>query len=72
MMVARAVSPPRIDLANEELVRSHFHAVWLAETGQWLGNSLRDVLDVSKRGDGVPLQDHVVVILGDEHAKQRA
>ena len=38
-MVAGAVSPPRIDLANEDLVRSHFQAVWLAETGQNLGSS---------------------------------
>ncbi len=45
-MVAGAVSPPRLDLANEDLVRAHVNAVWLAETGQWLGNSLTDLLDV--------------------------
>ena len=45
-MVAGAVSPPRLDLANEDLVRAHVHAVWLAETGEWLGNSLTDLLDV--------------------------
>ncbi len=28
--------PPRLDLANEDLVRSHVHAIWLAETGQSL------------------------------------
>ena len=32
-MVAGAVAPPRLDLANEDLVRSHVHAIWLAETG---------------------------------------
>lgn len=45
-MVAGAVSPPRLDLANEDLVRAHVYAVWLAETGEWLGNSLTDLLDV--------------------------
>ena len=25
-------APPRLDLANEDLVRSHVHAIWLAET----------------------------------------
>ena len=33
-MVAGSVAPPRLDLANEDLVRSHVHAIWLAETGQ--------------------------------------
>ena len=32
---------PRIDLANEDLVRAHVHAVWLAEADQSLGSSLR-------------------------------
>ena len=33
-MVAGQVRPPRLDLANEDLVRAHVHAVWLAETRQ--------------------------------------
>ena len=45
-MVSGAVTPPRIDLANEDLVRAHVHAVWLAETGQALGTSLKDILDL--------------------------
>ncbi len=32
-MVAGSVAAPRLDLANEDLVRSHVHAIWLAETG---------------------------------------
>ena len=32
-MVAGSVAPPRLDLANEDLIRSHVHAIWLAETG---------------------------------------
>ncbi|HEX4680479.1 MAG TPA: DEAD/DEAH box helicase [Gaiellaceae bacterium] len=46
-MVAGQVKPPRLDLANEDLVRAHVHAVWLAETGKSLGSSLATVLDLS-------------------------
>jgi superfamily II DNA/RNA helicase len=46
-MVGGSVAPPRLDLANEDLVRSHVHAVWLAETGQDLHSSLTDLLDVT-------------------------
>ena len=45
-MVAGSVTPPRLDLANEDLVRAHVNAVWLAETGESLGNSLTELLDV--------------------------
>ena len=48
LMVAGAVTPPRMDLANEDLVRAHVHAIWLAETGQGLGTSLKDILDLSQ------------------------
>jgi hypothetical protein len=46
-MVAGQVKPPRLDLANEDLVRAHVQAVWLAESGKHLGGSLSDVLDLS-------------------------
>ncbi|HEX8729496.1 MAG TPA: helicase-related protein, partial [Ktedonobacterales bacterium] len=46
-MVAGSVTPPRLDLANEDLVRSHVHAIWLAETNLSLGRSLKDLLDLS-------------------------
>ena len=46
LMVAGSVSLPRLDLANEDLLRAHVHAVWLAATEQFLGNSLTEILDV--------------------------
>jgi superfamily II DNA/RNA helicase len=46
-MVGGSVAPPRLDLANEDLVRSHIQAVWLAETGQDLHGSLTDILDTA-------------------------
>ncbi|GGR26284.1 protein kinase domain-containing protein [Streptomyces roseolus] len=46
-MVAGAVAPPRLDLANEDLVLSHLQGVWIAEAGLKLGRSIPEVLDVS-------------------------
>jgi serine/threonine protein kinase len=46
-MVAGAVAPPRLDLANEDLVLSHLQGIWIAEAGLRLGRSIPEVLDVS-------------------------
>ena len=54
-MVAGAVAPPRLDLANEDLIRSHVHAIWLAETGAGLGSRLPDVVDVAREDLSMPL-----------------
>jgi ATP-dependent helicase YprA (DUF1998 family)/very-short-patch-repair endonuclease len=45
-MVSGRVATPRLDLANEDLIRSHIHALWLAETRVDLKRSLRDILDL--------------------------
>lgn len=44
-MVSGTVAPPRLDLANEALLRSHVQAVWLAETGEKLGSRMTDLLE---------------------------
>jgi hypothetical protein len=54
-MVGGQVSTPRLELANEDLIRAHVYAVWLAETGANLHKSLRDVLDLSDQ-DNLPIQ----------------
>ncbi len=77
-MVAGAVAPPRLDLANEDLVRSHVHAVWLAESGLKLGRSIPDIIDIGYAEDNrrpdpeLPLHDHVVASLRDAAARRRA
>ncbi|MER6971188.1 DEAD/DEAH box helicase [Nocardioides sp. NPDC000445] len=48
-MVSGRVQPPRIDLTNEELVRSHVHAVWLAASGATLGRSMSEVVDTTSK-----------------------
>jgi ATP-dependent helicase YprA (DUF1998 family) len=56
-MVSGQVTPPRLDLANEDLVRAHVHSVWLAESGMSLGKSLKDVLDVAGDAPTLALLD---------------
>ena len=56
-MVAGAVAPARLDLANQELVEAHIHSVWLAATGIRLGKGLAEVLDLQR--DGYPLNDDI-------------
>lgn len=45
-MVHGQVNPPTLDLANRELIQSHLQAVWLAETGQKLDNSIANLLEL--------------------------
>jgi ATP-dependent helicase YprA (DUF1998 family) len=53
-MVAGSVRPPRLDLANEALLRAHVHAVWLAQVRLPLGQSIEQVIDTNL--DSLPLQ----------------
>lgn len=72
LMVAGAVSTPRLDLANEDLIRAHVHALWLSESGLDLRQSLRDLLDVTGDKPALSLLDGVVAHLADEPTKARA
>ncbi|MBN9374901.1 MAG: DEAD/DEAH box helicase, partial [Cellulomonas sp.] len=49
-MVAGRVLPPRLDLANEDLVRSHVHAIWLACTPVDLRQSMKHVVEIDQPG----------------------
>lgn len=71
-MVAGAVAPPRLDLANEDLVRAHVHAVWLAETSLSLGRSLKDVLDLAGDAPSLALLPSVREAIQSKAARQRA
>ncbi len=71
-MVAGAVAPPRLDLANEDMVRSHVHAVWLAEAGLSLGASLKDILDMAGDEPTLAIQPHVRQALQSQPDRQRA
>ena len=56
-MVSGAVTPPRIDLGNEDLVRAHVQAVWMAEANPMLGYTPAEVLQVG--AEGLPLNDDI-------------
>ena len=74
LMVAGQVQPPRLDLANADLVRSHVHAVWLAEalagTQEGLGRSLAQILDLSD--PTLPVRADLMDVLSDVDAARRA
>lgn len=71
-MVAGAVTPPRLDLANEDLVRAHVQAIWLAEADLNLGRSLTDVLSVEGDAPSLALQDHVTEKLHAQSPRAKA
>ena len=70
-MVHGQVNAPTLDLANRELVQSHLQAIWLAETGKKLGNSIRDLLDMEKPQD-LPLTTDLADDLGKPSAQRKA
>jgi ATP-dependent helicase YprA (DUF1998 family)/very-short-patch-repair endonuclease len=72
-MVAGQVHPPAIDLANEDLVRAHVQAVWLAETQQSLGSSLADILETDGEGEpSLELKPSVRDSLARDEPRNRA
>ena len=71
-MVSGQVTPPRLDLANEDLVRAHVQSLWLAESGMSLGRSLKDLLDVGGEPPTLELQSGVRADVAHTDARRRA
>lgn len=71
-MVAGSVRPPRLDLANEDLIRAHVHAVWLAETGQTLYDSLKELLNLDEEPPSLAVRQNVLESLQQPAARQQA
>lgn len=70
-MVHGQVVPPTLDLANRELVQSHLHAIWLAETGKKLDSSIRGLLDMNQP-ETLPVREDLAADLDKPAAKRRA
>lgn len=74
LMVAGQVQPPRLDFANEDLIRSHVHALWMAEalsaTSGGLGQSMSGLVQLGV--PGYPLKNSFNSIFGDKQAAARA
>ena len=81
LMVSGEVLPPQIDLTNEDLLRSHLHAIWLTVAAQArsfdLGRSLKnildlDALDLNQNNPKCPIRSNVQNILNDEKLQRTA
>ncbi|WP_017557091.1 protein kinase domain-containing protein [Nocardiopsis baichengensis] len=78
LMVSGAVQPPRLDLKNEDLLTAHVQAIWLAETGQALGQSIPHVIDTAYDDEArIPapalvLHDNVRAAVHEQGAQRRA
>ncbi len=76
-MVAGAVVPPRLDLANEDLVRSHLQGIWLAEAGLTLGRAIPQILDIAhgetsgSPAPGLALRDDILAASHEPGAQAR-
>jgi ATP-dependent helicase YprA (DUF1998 family) len=71
-MVSGQVTPPRLDLANEDLVRAHAQAVWLAQTQMSLRRSLKDILDLGGDDPTLALQPQIRADVDQPAARDRA
>ena len=71
-MVSGAVSTPRIDLTNEDLIRSHIHAIWLSIANFDLGKSIKNLLDLTGDQTNLPCTEDVIKILLNEEFRQKA
>jgi len=72
LMVSGKVRPPRLDLGNEDLVRSHVHAIWLAEAQMDLHSSLSELLDSSGDSPTLKLLPSISDNLYNPKTRQRA
>ena len=71
-MVGGHVSTPRLELGNEALVRSHVHALWLAETNTQLPRSLAELLNVAGEEPGLEITEDFARVFADTGVQVRA
>lgn len=69
-MVAGVVRPPALDITNEELVRSHLHAVWMAEAKVALSPDIPQILDL--KAAKYPLNADVAAVVRKPSLAQSA
>lgn len=69
-MVAGVVRPPALELANQDLISSHLHAVWLADAKVALPPDIPKVLDLSEAG--FPIKEEFWSKVTDPQLEARA
>ena len=58
-LVAGTVEPPRLDITNRELIRSHLHAAFMTRVGlKNVRQSVLDIIDIEKAA--LPLRDDII------------
>ena len=72
LMIAGQVEAPRIEIANEDLLRAHIHSVWLAESGLDLGRTMGEVLDLADDVTDPNLHPQVRDVLQDARVRAKA
>lgn len=72
MMVYGAVTPPRLEIANEDLIRAHVQAIWLSEAKLDLGSSLRDILNLDGDDPSLEILDFKQADIDNLKARQSA
>jgi Lhr-like helicase len=60
-MVSGVVRPPALDITNEELVRSHLHAVWMAEAKLALSANIPEIVDLDR--PDYPLREEIATAI---------
>jgi len=69
-MVHGQVSPPTLDLANEDLIASHLHAVWLNETQKALPKTVNGMLDMNSP-ETMPILEDFVAQMNELKIRER-
>ncbi|MFH1927292.1 MAG: DEAD/DEAH box helicase [Chloroflexota bacterium] len=69
-MVAGAVTLPRLDLLNEDLLRAHLHAIWLGHTRLDLRHSMDEIVDTDAEGYPVREEIRLQMQLSEERRHQ--
>lgn len=76
LMVSGQVQTPRLDVANEDLIRSHIHAVWLREADLDLRNTPGDLVVLGGEPPSLELlpdvKDRVRSVAAAQQARNRA
>jgi ATP-dependent helicase YprA (DUF1998 family) len=71
-MVAGSVAAPRVDLHNQDLIRSHVHAIWLTAAELSLGKTLADVLVVTEDDLSLPIREQIQERIRDASIRRKA
>lgn len=71
-MVTGMVTAPRIEVANEDLIRAHVYAIWLAASGLDLKSKMTEILETDGEAPSLELRESVRDDLAKESARSAA